>query len=586
VSEQNRNNVTFQSLLRDIFEPYLLKEVGKRSQEAQGQLENFVEEKQLMFQEEMVKSANEWMWDQQKAFCQQAMSVQMLKGRVAALEQARRDNYDIDLEHAVVMRAAPLLPLVQAPPVHYAAELAKYMVDERYKSFLTELASQNMRQQMQRDAQQQQFREQQQQLELTASRLSPFETAIAEALSSRGQTPAALSGLGKGRARRKVTKERRTGAGSGRVSPHPATPTANPLVAAVPVVEPRTSLIVVEDERPFDVAVSTPLPATPHNPTAFAPATVPAAPPKPVGNAGWSGFPEPAGQSATAYCSAGRTIEGEGSEPTWTYRVPWLRSEGEPIVLPPSPEPQPSKLKKIRCPSCEASTHIALDDCWDFNKRFPHRRNTTNRPPISSTMSIPRSDGMDEYSEKGSRFSGYDRPRSTRGRNTEGNRGYGDRIPPTRGNVAGGGDPGDSDPSCNSDNSNSPPFDLRKILGSGKDHWDEARKTKYDKGLRRLLKLRKRQRNSKGSAHKPKKLKRLGGDPCDGDPKDTQRFIQDVEIKLNYFREYLVDDMDKISHVTPLLRAGATKWYHSIHAYIIEDAAISDKRPFDSNNVL
>jgi len=59
VPQENRNNVTFQSFVRDIFEPYLLKEVGKRFQEAQGQPENFVEEKQLMFQEEMVTSANE-----------------------------------------------------------------------------------------------------------------------------------------------------------------------------------------------------------------------------------------------------------------------------------------------------------------------------------------------------------------------------------------------------------------------------------------------------------------------------------------------------------------------------------------------
>ena len=124
VPEPNRNNVTFQSFVRDIFEPYLLMEVGKRFQEAQGQLLNFVKEKQLMFKEEMVKSANEWMWDQQKAFRQQAMTVQMLKGRVAPLEQARCDNYVIDLENDVVMRAAPPLPLVPAPPVHYAAELA------------------------------------------------------------------------------------------------------------------------------------------------------------------------------------------------------------------------------------------------------------------------------------------------------------------------------------------------------------------------------------------------------------------------------------------------------------------------------
>jgi len=48
----------------------------------------------------------------------------MLKGRVAALEQARRDNYVIDLENDVVVRAAPPLPLVPAPPVHHAALLA------------------------------------------------------------------------------------------------------------------------------------------------------------------------------------------------------------------------------------------------------------------------------------------------------------------------------------------------------------------------------------------------------------------------------------------------------------------------------
>ena len=77
---------------------------------------------------------------------------------------------------------------------------------------------------------------------------------------------------------------------------------------------------------------------------------------------------------------------------------------------------------------------------------------------------------MDEDSEEGSRFSGYDRPRSTRGRNTGGNGGDGGRIPPPGGNVVGGGDPRDSDPFSDSDNSDSPPFDPCKILGSRKDH--------------------------------------------------------------------------------------------------------------------
>jgi len=47
-----------------------------------------------------------------------------------------------------------------------------------------------------------------------------------------------------------------------------------------------------------------------------------------------------------------------------------------------------------------------------------------------------------------------------------------------------------------------------------------------------------------------------------------------------------VDDMDKISLVIPLLRAGAKRWYDCIHVYINQDAAICDNRLFDPNNVL
>jgi hypothetical protein len=105
------------------------------------------------------------------------MSVDMLRGRVAALEKARQEDYDIDLQNDVVMRAAPPLPmLVKEPPVHFAAQLATYTVNPEYKAYLTELAAQNMRQQVQLDQQQQLFQEQQRQLALTASRPSPFET--------------------------------------------------------------------------------------------------------------------------------------------------------------------------------------------------------------------------------------------------------------------------------------------------------------------------------------------------------------------------------------------------------------------------
>jgi len=38
VPQPNRNKVTFQSFVRDIFEPYLLKEVGKRSNRPKASL--------------------------------------------------------------------------------------------------------------------------------------------------------------------------------------------------------------------------------------------------------------------------------------------------------------------------------------------------------------------------------------------------------------------------------------------------------------------------------------------------------------------------------------------------------------------
>jgi len=95
-----------------------------------------------------------------------------------------------------------------------------------------------------------------------------------------------------------------------------------------------------------------------------------------------------------------------------------------------------------------------------------------------------------------------------------------------------------------------------------------------------------RQRKRKQSAHNHKKPEKLWVDPFAYDPKDTQRFIQDVQIKLNYFRDYNFDNMDKISLVIPHLRAGMKKWYHSIHVYINKDANIGDKRPFHPDIVL
>ena len=100
------------------------------------------------------------------------------------------------------------------------------------------------------------------------------------------------------------------------------------------------------------------------------------------------------------------------------------------------------------------------------------------------------------------------------------------------------------------------------------------------------MKLFKKAKRSKNSGPRQRKPEKLGIDPFDGSSTDTQRFIQDVEIKLTYFKDSLVDDMDKISLVIPLLQKAAKQWYQGIHTYISEDAAKHQGKPFDPNNML
>jgi len=79
---------------------------------------------------------------------------------------------------------------------------------------------------------------------------------------------------------------------------------------------------------------------------------------------------------------------------------------------------------------------------------------------------------------------------------------------------------------------------------------------------------------------------KLGVDPFKGDSTDTQRFIQDCEIKLDYFRESLHKDWDKVSLVIPLLQGPAKKWYQSIHPYVSEEGARREGVALDLKNVL
>jgi len=178
----------------------------------------------------------------------------------------------------------------------------------------------------------------------------------------------------------------------------------------------------------------------------------------------------------------------------------------------------------------------------------------SQQPPPPPSNPLPERIDEDVPGEDG--FSGYDSPRGGPSGNAGGS---GGNLPPRGGNPAGGGDQGDSDSSSDGDSDSSLP-DPRKFLGRRKSHWNHASKEKYDSWCHELAEYLRKQRKGKKSAHRPKKPGRLGVDPFKGDSTDTQRFIQDCEIKLDYFRESIRKDWDKVSLVIPLLQGSAKKW--------------------------
>jgi len=127
---------------------------------------------------------------------------------------------------------------------------------------------------------------------------------------------------------------------------------------------------------------------------------------------------------------------------------------------------------------------------------------------------------------------------------------------------------------------------LRDFLGSRKRHWSREKKDKYDRQYPALNKFIQECHKAKKSSHRPKKPEQLGVDPLTGDPKDTQRFVHDVKIKLDYFRDSLVKEIDKVSLAIPLLRDMDKEWYNAIHPHINKDAAKQRAIKFDPKNEL
>jgi len=147
---QNRQQMmTFADFTIDLVETYMLEEITRQMQDAQSYLLYLTEEHQHAFETEIVENANRWMEYQRKNFRKLAMSDQMIRKSVEALEQAAAQGYSIDPENEVVMNAAPALPLAIKPPSHYAAEVAACMINEKYQPWLNEVGRQFIAQQEQ-----------------------------------------------------------------------------------------------------------------------------------------------------------------------------------------------------------------------------------------------------------------------------------------------------------------------------------------------------------------------------------------------------------------------------------------------------
>ena len=91
---------------------------------------------------------------------------------------------------------------------------------------------------------------------------------------------------------------------------------------------------------------------------------------------------------------------------------------------------------------------------------------------------------------------------------------------------------------------------------------------------------------SKKSQSRQNKAEKFGIKGFTGNPLHTQRFIQDGEIRFDYFRHSKLTDMDEVSQIIALLEGDAKVWYNSIHLHISEEAAPRAGVPFNKDNEL
>jgi len=405
IPRNRRWKITFADFTKDPIEPYILEEITQQMQDAQSHLLNLAEEHQHAFETNIVENANWWMKYPRKIFRKLAMSDQMIRKRVEALEQAAAQGYSIDAENDVVMNAAPALPFAKKPPPHYAAKVTACMINEKYQPWLNQLGRQFI-------AQQEQLAELQMQVAEAHERHTPLEVAFSEGGRSQGTTPS-VKNIPPSSPPLVVTKSSSISSGrsSGENSPQPPPPeavaaTPSPLprswtVPAPKAVEQNTPAIRNEWERPFAVAGQTPLPTTPQVPGACVPA---------IGPPGFTRRSEALGP--TSVCSPDYRVVAEGSDIRYAHRVSCLNSDIEAINVwsrPRNEAPQPNSILNI-CGFCESVRHTRDSDCPDFlNNYAVNTRAARQQPPPPPSNPLPERIDEDMPAEDG--FSGHDSPR-------------------------------------------------------------------------------------------------------------------------------------------------------------------------------
>jgi len=185
IPPQRCTPMTYANFTRDLFEPYIVREVTKRFQEAKASMGDFITGTQLEWQNEMVTNANRWMKVQQVEYRKSALSDRMIRARLTALELAVQEGYSIDSDNDVNMCTAPPLPLAIEPPPQYSAVMAAVMLHKEMAPILTQVAQTALESQ-------ERVRQLEQQLQvLVVPQPALLTVAFEEAMRSRGVSPVA-----------------------------------------------------------------------------------------------------------------------------------------------------------------------------------------------------------------------------------------------------------------------------------------------------------------------------------------------------------------------------------------------------------